>query len=83
MSIIFFILVILFIISIGAYTPYDRQIAFFQNQNDLRILEAQNRYYRTQLDIIRENNETIKRIEHDLKNTRGASYATTQMVFSK
>ena len=62
------IVTLLFIISIGAYTLYDRQIAFFQNQNDLRILEAQNRYYRTQLDIIRENNETIKKVEHDLKN---------------
>ncbi len=62
------IMTALFIVTIGAYFLYDRQIAFFQNQNDLRILEAQNRYYRTQLDIIRENNETIKRIEHDLKN---------------
>ncbi|WP_333649112.1 GHKL domain-containing protein [Lacrimispora sp.] len=59
---------IIFIINIVTFYLYDCISSFMSAQMDKQLLEAQNRYYQHQMELMSSSLENIKIFRHDLKN---------------
>jgi len=59
---------VLLLINFLVFFLYDAILKSYKNEFENRILAQQNKAYRNQFDIIKESQENIKFIRHDLKN---------------
>ena len=59
---------LLFTVNIVTYRVYTNTVDIMNFQKDKELLEEQNSFYKSQIKLIKENEETIKSYKHDIKN---------------
>lgn len=62
------IVVMMFAITLSVFLLYEKQIDFFQRENQRNMLEAQNQYYHKQLVVYQEMTTATRSVRHDMKN---------------
>lgn len=62
------IVVIMLAIMVLVFVLYERQMKFFSEANEKRVLEVQNDYYQKQLGFMVSAENATRRLRHDMKN---------------
>jgi len=62
------IVIIMFAITVCVFMLYEKQLKFFQDESEKKLLEVKNSYYEKQLDYMMTMENVTRSLRHDMKN---------------